>query len=73
MAAYAALATGLINFRYQSGDSSNLNKSLYLIVPGALLLAISFTPFGKRWLESKVATLVVSIIGGALLVYSFIL
>lgn len=73
MAAYAALATGLINFRYQNGDSSNLNKSLFLIVPGALLLSLSYTPFGKRWLESKVATLVVSIIGGALLVYSFIL
>lgn len=73
MAAYAALATGLINFRYQSGDSSNLNKSLYLILPGALLLAISYTHFGKRWLESKVATVAVSLVGGVLLVYSFIL
>ena len=73
MAAYAALATGLINFRYQSGDSSNLNKSLYLIAPGAALLAISYTPFGKRWLESKSATAVISVIGGCLLVYSFIL
>jgi uncharacterized membrane protein YjjP (DUF1212 family) len=39
MAAYAALAAGLINLRYQTGAEANLSKSLVLIIPGALLFA----------------------------------
>jgi hypothetical protein len=73
MAAYAALAAGLINLRYQSGAESNLSKSLILIIPGAFLFALSLTSIGKTWLNSKAATIVVSIIGGLLLVYSFVL
>lgn len=73
MAAYASLAAGLINLRYQSGAESNLSKSLVLIVPGAILLALSLTALGKSWLNSKAATIVVTIIGGLLLVYSFVL
>ena len=73
MAAYAALAAGLINLRYQTGHETNLLKSLILVIPGALLLGISLTSFGKVWLNSKAVTIIVSIIGGSLLVYSFLL
>ena len=73
MAAYAALASGLINLRYQSGDETNLLKSLVIILPGILLFSLTFTSFGKVWLNSKAATIVVTIIGGLLLVYSFVL
>jgi lysozyme family protein len=72
MAAYAALAAGLINLRYQNNHTSNLAKSLVLILPGALLLGLSLTAIGKSWLNSKAATIVVSIAGGLLLVYSFL-
>ena len=73
MAAYAALAVGLINLRYQTGAESNFMKSAALFVPGALLIALTFTSTGKKWLESRNAALVLTIVGSALLIYSFIL
>jgi hypothetical protein len=73
MAAYAALAVGLINLRYQTGSESNLSKSAALFVPGALLLALSLTSIGKKWLQSKIAAAIVITGGGLLLIYSFIL
>ena len=72
MGAYAALAVGLINLRYQTGDDSNLSKSLALVIPGGLLLAISLITPGKKFLETKPAAIVISIIGVVLLAYSFI-
>jgi hypothetical protein len=73
MAAYAAFAVGLINLRYQTGSENNLVKSAALFIPGALLLALTFLDFGKKWLESKSAMAIIAIGGSALLIYSFIL
>jgi hypothetical protein len=73
MAAYAAFAVGIINLRYQTGAENNLGKSAALFIPGALLLLVSLTAAGKKWLESKTATAVVITIGGLLLIYSFVL
>jgi len=72
MAAYGALAVGLINLRYQTGADQNLFKSLILIIPGILLLAISFIDAGKKWLATKVAAQAVTTIWVLLLLYSFI-
>lgn len=72
MGAYAALAVGLINLRYQSGNESNLLKSLALVIPGAFLLLLSLTAIGKQVLKSRTAAMVISIIGGLLLIFSFI-
>ena len=73
MGAYAALAAGLINLRYQSGEEANLLKSLVLIIPGVLLFAISFTEFGRRWLQRKTAAAITLASGGLLLIYSFVM
>jgi hypothetical protein len=72
MAAYGALAVGLINLRYQTGADENLLKSLALIIPGILLLAISFIEAGKKWLATKAAAQAVTAIWVLLLLYSFI-
>ena len=72
MGGYLLLAVGLINLRYQTGQDNNLGKSLTLIIPGALLLAITFINGGKKWLHSKAATAVVITLGGLLITYSFI-
>jgi hypothetical protein len=71
MGAYAALAIGLINLRYQTGADGNLLKSLVLIGPGLLLLLITFTDSGKLWLQSKTAATIGIMCGGLLLAYSF--
>jgi hypothetical protein len=73
MAAYAAFAVGLINLRYQTGSDNNLAKSATLFIPGAILLLLTFTSLGKKWLESKTAAAIVITGGGLLLIYSFIL
>jgi hypothetical protein len=73
MGAYAALAAGLINLRYQTGSDSNLTKSLVLIVPGVLIFALSFTIFGKKWMQTQTAAAISLAGGGLLLIYSFIL
>jgi hypothetical protein len=72
MGAYAALAIGLINLRYQTGADGNLLKSLALIVPGLGLLLISLTQPGKMWLQSKTAAAIGITCGGLLLAYSFL-
>jgi len=45
MGGYLLIAIGLINLRYQSGQSNVLGRSLIIIVPGALLL-------GSTWISS---------------------
>ena len=72
MAAYAALAVGLINLRYQTGDDSNLAKSLVLVIPSLILLALTFIESGKKFLQSKVAVATTFTIGSLLLIYSFV-
>jgi len=42
MGGYLLIAIGLINLRYQSGDSNVLGHSLMIILPGALLLAATW-------------------------------
>jgi hypothetical protein len=72
MGAYAALAVGLINLRYQTGSDSNLSKSLVLIAPGLLILLLSFTTAGQNWMQSKSAAAISLTCGALLLAYSFI-
>ena len=71
MGGYLLIAIGLINLRYQTGKSDVLNHSLILIIPGALLLAMTFLSAGKKWLDTKAATAMVITCGGLLLIYSF--
>jgi hypothetical protein len=72
MGGYLLLAVGLINLRYQTGQENNLGKSLTLIIPGALLLAASFTGAGRNILHNKAASAIVIALGGLLVLYSFI-
>lgn len=39
---YLLIALGLLNLRYQSGNSNVVGKSLIIIVPGALLLSATW-------------------------------
>jgi hypothetical protein len=72
MGGYLLLAVGLINLRYQTGHTNNLGKSLVLIIPGVLLLAITFVEAGKKWLHTKAATAIVITVGTILIAFSFL-
>ena len=42
--AYAVLAMGLINLRYQTGSEANLSKSSVLIAGDVIVLGLTFIP-----------------------------
>ena len=73
MAAYAAIAVGLINLRYQTGSVDNFGKSAALLIPGLILLSLSFLGFGRILLQSKAAAAIIITCGGLLLIYSFVI
>lgn len=53
LGAYALLAIGLINLRYQTGSAGNLPKSSVLIIMGALILVFTFIPQVSSFLLKK--------------------
>jgi hypothetical protein len=70
-AAYALLAIGLINLRYQTGNDNNLNTSSVLIVLGVLGLLITFIPPLKSFLLKKSTQIIALTIFVAAIVYGF--
>ena len=70
-AAYALLAIGLINLRYQTGNANNLNTSSVLIMLGVLGLLITFIPPLKSFLLKKSTQIIALTIFVAAIVYGF--
>jgi hypothetical protein len=71
--AYAILAMGLINLRYQTGAGENLSKSSVLIAVGALVLVLTFIPklndfFMKKMVKSLSLVLLAIFIAYGLLI-----
>ena len=50
---YLLVALGLINLRYQTGHSNVLTHSLLIIIPGAIVLLMSWFEPTKKFLEQK--------------------
>lgn len=69
--AYALLAIGLINLRYQTGNANNLNTSSILIGLGIIGLLITFIPPLKSFLLRKSIKITALIIFCAAIVYGF--
>jgi hypothetical protein len=70
-AAYALLAIGLINLRYQTGNANNLNTSSVLIGLGVIGLLITFIPPLKSFLLKKNVQIIALAIFIAAIVYGF--
>jgi hypothetical protein len=71
--AYALLAIGLINLRYQAGSNNNLNNSSVLIGLGLLGLIITFIPVAKSLLVRKTVKNSALVIFIAAILYGFII
>ena len=69
MGGYLVLAMGLINLRYQSSETSALNRSLILIIPGLLLLAATWIPATVKILNRREAKVVTIALGLLLIGY----
>jgi hypothetical protein len=72
MGGYLLIAIGLINLRYQSGQSGVVTHSLTIIIPGALLIATTWIPAIAKKLESKAVQAVTITLGLILIVYGVI-
>jgi hypothetical protein len=72
MGGYLLIAIGLINLRYQSGQSGVVTHSLAIVIPGAILLAITWIPAIAKKLESKAVQAVTITLGLILIVYGVI-
>jgi hypothetical protein len=71
--AYALLAIGLINLRYQTGSANNFNNSSLLIGLGLIGLLITFTPKLKDHLSKQVVKNLALVIFVAAILYGFII
>ncbi len=56
--AYAVLAMGLINLRYQTGADGNLSKSSVLISIGAVVLLATFVPRVSNFFMNRIVKLI---------------
>ena len=70
---YAILAMGLINLRYQTGNDSNLSKSLVLIILGAVAFIATFIPVLKAILLKRVSKMLALIIFVLAIAYGFLI
>ena len=56
--AYAVLAMGLINLRYQTGADGNLSKSSVLIGIGVVVLLATFIPRVSNFFMNRIVKLI---------------
>ena len=71
--AYALLAIGLINLRYQTGSANNFNNSSVLIGLGLTGLLLTFIPKLKVLLSKQVVKNSALVIFIAAILYGFII
>jgi uncharacterized membrane protein len=70
---YAILAMGLINLRYQTGNDSNLSKSLVLIILGAAAFIATFVQPLTTLLLNRVSKMLALIILVLAIAYGFLI
>jgi hypothetical protein len=58
--AYALIAVGLINLRYQSGKSNLSTTTLLIVGAGIAIFALTYLNFGKKFLNSSVGKVIVA-------------
>jgi hypothetical protein len=71
--AYAILAMGLINLRYQTGNNNNFNKSSVLILLGLIGLSLTFIPKISSLLARKSVKFISMIILLFAITYGFLI
>ena len=72
MGGYLLIAIGLINLRYQTGQSGVITHSLTIVIPGSVLLALTWIPATAKKLESKAVQAVCITLGLILIAYAVI-
>ena len=66
MGGYLLLAIGLINWRYQNEDAGIASRSLLIVIPGVIILALTFIKPLDKFLASRAGMSVVTVVGAVL-------
>ena len=72
MGGYLLLAIGLINWQYQNEDAGIASRSLLIVIPGVIILAMTFIKPLDKFLASRAGMAIVTVIGAALVGLSFL-
>jgi hypothetical protein len=72
MWAYALIATGCINWSYQRDQSGAVTNSAIVVIPGLVLIAITFNKTLAAKLNSKAAMYFWGVVGGLALIFAFV-
>ena len=72
MGGYLLLALGLINWQYQNNDADVVTRSLLIVIPGVVVILMTFIKPLDTFLASRVGMTVVTVIGALLVGLSFL-
>ena len=72
MGGYLLLALGLINWQYQNNDADVVMRSLLIVIPGVVVILMTFIKPLDSFLASRVGMSVVTVIGALLVGLSFL-
>ena len=72
MGGYLLLALGLINWQYQNNDAGVATRSLLIVVPGVVVIAMTFIKPLEAFMGSKVGMSLIAAVGAILVGISFL-
>ena len=70
MASYLLLAIGLINLRYQTGKDEAFINSLAIVIPGIVMLLVTFLKGAHSVLARREVTVLLAVAGSALVIWA---
>lgn len=71
MGGYLLFACGLINLRYQWGESDIVSRSALIFGPGAAILGATFVPSLLPILQRREVKALIAIVGVAIIAFAF--
>ena len=72
MGGYLLLALGLINWQYQNNDAGVATRSLLIVLPGVVVIVMTFIKPLQAFMGSKVGMSLIAVIGAILVGISFL-
>lgn len=72
MGGYLLLALGLINWQYQNDDAGVATRSLLIVVPGVLIIAMTFIKPLEAFMGSRVGMALIAAVGAILVGLAFL-
>ena len=72
MGGYLLPAVGLINWQYQNADAGIASRSLLIVIPGVVIVAMTFIKPLDKFLASRVGMAIVTVVGAVLVGLSFL-